>query len=131
MDGKKCVEIDRLAVMKEERGSIVPLGLMTLAYLFARADGAERLFLDVFSDEMKHIGMYRKLGFQIIGEYTAPLPVTVMMLDYRTDYEKNTRAMEHFVKPFMSRLVRRLDFSETERQRILETVESITAGTLV
>jgi hypothetical protein len=54
-----------------------------------------------------------------------------MMLDYRTDYEKNTRAMEHFVKPFMSRLVRRLDFSETERQRILETVESITAATLV
>lgn len=127
--GKRCAEIDRLAVMKEERGSIVPLGLMTLAYLYARQHRAERLFLDVFSDEKKHITMYQKLGFQVVGEYESPSPVTVMLLDSVTDYERKARQMEHFVKPFMSRLIRRLDFDETDRQVILAGIETVTTTT--
>ena len=114
---RRCVEIDRLAVQLEERGSIVPLGLMTLAYLFAKSEGAERLLLDVFSDEEKYIHMYRKLGFQAVGEYHDPLSVTVMVMDYQTDYEKKQRRMEHFVKPFMHRLGGYLDFEESERRR--------------
>ncbi len=125
---KRCAEIDRLAVMKEERGSIVPLGLMTLAYLYARRHNAERLFLDVFTDEQKHISMYQKLGFQIVGEYESPSRVTVMLLDSMTDYERKSQQMEHFVKPFMSRLVRRLDFEEPDRQMILSAVELITSS---
>ncbi len=62
--------------------------------------------------------MYNKLGFQIIGEYEDPLPVTVMMLDYKTDYEKKSQRMEHFGKPFMARLIKKLDFEEVERERI-------------
>ncbi len=126
--GRTCAEIDRLAVLKNERGSIVPLGLMTLAYLHARSRGAERIFLDVFSDEKKHIGMYKKLGFQLIGEYIKPQPVTVMMLDYCTDYERKTQRMEHFVKPFLSRLVGRIEYEPEERARILEMVEEISTG---
>ncbi len=122
---KLCVEIDRLAVLKEERRSIIPMGLMTLAYLFAKSENAERVFLDVFSDERKYINMYKKLGFQLIGSYNWLLPVSVMMMDYRTDYEKKSQRMEHFVKPFMSKLLKRLHFEEGERARIMNAVETV------
>jgi hypothetical protein len=128
--GKRCAEIDRLAVMKEERGSIVPLGLMTLAYLYAKYYRAERLFLDVFSDEKMHITMYKKLGFQVVGEYESPSPVTVMMLDSVTDYERKSQKMEHFVKPLMSRVIRRLDFQEEERVKILSAVDLVTSSSV-
>jgi two-component system NtrC family sensor kinase len=123
--GKLCVEIDRLAVLREERRSIIPMGLMTLAYLFAKSENAERVFLDVFSDEKKYINMYKKLGFQSIGNYNWLLPVSVMMMDYKTDYEKKSQRMEHFVKPFMSKLVKRLHFEEKERERIMNAVETV------
>ncbi|MEW5816193.1 MAG: GNAT family N-acetyltransferase [Spirochaetota bacterium] len=123
--GKRCVEIDRLAVVNEERGNIVPLGLMTLAYLFAKSNKAERIFLDVFSDEKKYIQMYKKLGFQLIGEYKSPLPVTVMLLDSKTDYERKTQRMENFVRPFMSRLISKIEFENEEKQRILSAMEAI------
>jgi len=123
--GKLCVEIDRLAVLKEERRSIIPMGLMTLAYLYAKSENAERVFLDVFSDERKYINMYKKLGFQLIGNYNWLLPVSVMMMDYKTDYEKKSQRMEHFVKPFMSKLLKRLHFEEDERARIMNAVETV------
>ena len=124
----RCAEIDRLAVLKEERGSIVPLGLMTIAYLYAKSQNAERLFLDVFSDEKKHIQMYGKLGFQVVGEYQSPSQVTVMMLDRNTEYERKSDQMEHFVRPFMSRLLKRLDFGKNDRDLIVSAAEIITAA---
>ena len=124
-DGKRCAEISRLAVVKEERGSIVSLGLMTLAYLFARIQKTERLFLDVFADEKKQAAMYQKLGFQKIGHYSDPLAVDVMMLDHRSKYEQKAQRMEHFVKPFMSRLVQRLDFEESEKAKFLSAVDDM------
>jgi PAS domain S-box-containing protein len=127
-DSKRCVEIDRLAVVHEERGSIIPLGLMTLSYLYAKSQDIEKLFLDVFSDEKKYIAMYHKLGFHVLGEYRAPLPVTVMSLDYMTDYEKKKARMEQFVKPFMKRLVQHLDFEESEREIILQAVQKVTSS---
>lgn len=128
-EDKRCVEIDRLAVLKEERGSIIPLGLMTLAYLYAKAKNAERIFFDVFTDDKKHIAMYRKLGFQEIGTYASPLPVTVMMLDHKTDYERKTQRMEHFVKPFMERLKQYLEFSDEEKSIFLVSMEKIVEKT--
>jgi len=122
---KRCVEIDRLAVLKEERRSIIPFGLMTLAYLYAKSENAERVFLDVFSDEKKYINMYKKLGFQMIGEYEWLLPVTVMMVDNRTDYEKKKFRMEHFVKPFIKRLIKRIDFEGEEIKRFRKAAESV------
>jgi len=127
-EGRKWVEIDRLAVLKEERRGIIPLGLMTIAYLFSKNLDVDRIFLDVFSDEKKHINMYKKLGFQIIGEYKWLLPVTVMMMDYKTNYEKKKNRMEQFVKPFLSRLMKRLDFSEEEKQKIFNAINNIITG---
>ncbi len=123
--GIKWVEVDRLAVLREERRGIIPLGLMTIAYLYSKAISAERIFLDVFSDEKKHINMYRKLGFQIIGDYKWLLPVTVMMMEYKTDYEKRENRMEQFVKPFLSRLIKRIDFDEEDRRMILKGLRTI------
>jgi len=123
--GRHCVEIDRLAVLKEERRGTIPLGLMTLAYLYAKSENVDRIFLDVFSDEKKYINMYKKLGFHVIGEYEWLLPVTVMMMDYRTDYEKKTQRLEHFVKPFLARLLNRIDFEEEEKQKVIKAMQTI------
>ena len=65
---------------------------MNLAYLYAKSQSAERIFLDVFSDEGKYIDIHKKLGFKVIGSYEWLLPVTVMMMDYQTDYEQGERA---------------------------------------
>ncbi|TVR54527.1 MAG: GNAT family N-acetyltransferase [Spirochaetaceae bacterium] len=126
MEGKRCVEIDRLAVMHDERGNIVPLGLMTLAYLYARANGAERVFVDVFSDEKALVGMYKKLGFRVIGSYESPLPVVVLALDHHTEYEDNSNRMEHFVRPFMHRLLSRIELSEPVKTMILTAADIVT-----
>jgi nitrogen-specific signal transduction histidine kinase/ribosomal protein S18 acetylase RimI-like enzyme len=122
----RCVEIDRLAVLKEDRRGLIPLSLMALAYLYAKSERAERVFLDVFTDEKKYINMYNKLGFHKIGEYMWPLPVTVMMMDKDTPYEKKAERLEEFVKPFMTRLVKRIKFEDKERTRFLQTIENIT-----
>ena len=123
---RRCVEIDRLAVLKEDRRGVIPLSLMTLAYLYARSEQAERVFLDVFADEKKYIKMYKKLGFQKIGEYMWPLPVTVMMMGQKPPYEKTGKRLEDFVKPFMTKLVKRITFEDRERKRFLNTIENIT-----
>jgi PAS domain S-box-containing protein len=130
VDGKRCAEIDRLAVLKEERGSIISMGLMTLAYLYARIEKTERLFLDVFADDQKQVGMYYKLGFQRIGIYSDPSPVEVMILDHKTEYERKKQRMEQFVKPLMSRLVKLLDFDKLEEKKFLIAVDELvtTAG---
>jgi ribosomal protein S18 acetylase RimI-like enzyme len=122
---RRCLEIDRLAVIREARGSIIPLGLMTLAYLYGKSLEVERLFLDVFSDEKKHIHMYNKLGFNKIGEYKKPLPVTVMMLDQKTDYEKTESRMNHFVKPLMKRLMMYMDFEEQEKATFIKSIDQV------
>lgn len=123
-----CAEIDRLAVLKEERSSLIPLGLMTMAYIYIRAHSAERIFLDVFSDERKMIRMYGKLGFTYIGAYVSPLPVTVMYLDRQTEYERKSSRMERFVRPFLSRLTPKLDLDASERELYIETMKRIAVG---
>ncbi|MDQ7796754.1 MAG: ATP-binding protein, partial [Spirochaetia bacterium] len=44
LDGSLYAEIDRLAVAKEERGSLIPFSIMALAYLYARGRGAKKIF---------------------------------------------------------------------------------------
>ncbi|MDC7235088.1 MAG: ATP-binding protein [Spirochaetales bacterium] len=121
--GKRTAEIDRLAVLKKERGSIIPMGLMTLAYLYARVEDTETLFLDVFADDKKQVAMYGKLGFQYLGEYSDPSLCQVMMLDHRTDYERKSKRMEHFVKPLMSRLEKLMDFDEENKNKFMKAID--------
>jgi two-component system NtrC family sensor kinase len=127
LDGSLYAEIDRLAVSKEERGSLIPFSIMALAYLYARGRGAKRIFLDVFADEMKLIKMYEKLGFEIIGSYSRPLPCTVMMMDHVSKYESEVSRMEHFVKPFFSRLVPKIDFSGEDMHYVMKAINEIRA----
>ena len=127
LDGNLYAEIDRLAVSKEERGSLIPFSIMALAYLYARGRGAKRIFLDVFADETKLIKMYEKLSFEIIGSYSKPLPCTVMMMDHVSKYEQEVSRMEHFVKPFFSRLIPKIDFSGEDMHYVAKAIEEIKA----
>ncbi len=127
LDGSLYAEIDRLAVAKEERGSLIPFSIMALAYLYARGRGAKKIFLDVFSDEVKLIKMYEKLGLEIIGSYSKPLPCTVMMMDHVSRYEQEVSRMEHFVKPFFSRLVPKIDFSGQDLHYVMKAMDEISA----
>ena len=68
--------------------------------------------------------------FQSVGEYRDPLPVTVMIMDYQTDYEKKQQRLEHFVKPFMHRLSSHLDFDEYEGRRFSEQLGRFISATV-
>ncbi len=123
--GRISAEIDRLAVLKEERGSIIPIGLMTLAYIYTRMNETEVLFLDVFAEDKKQVAMYDKLGYQRIGQYRDPALVDVMILDHRTEYERKRSRMEHFVKPLVARLIKLIQFDSQEKQAFLEAMETM------
>lgn len=125
MDGKPYAEIDRLAIIREERGSIIPFSLMVLSYLYIRGRDVDTIFLDVFSDETKLIRMYEKLGFKIIGNYNRPLPCTVMMLNHESNYIDQVSRMEHFVQGFFSRLMPRLAFDGQDREYVFKTIHEI------
>lgn len=125
LDGNSYAEIDRLAIIREERGSIIPFSLMVLAYLYLRGRGINRIFLDVFSDEPKLIKMYEKLGFKIIGSYNKPLSCTVMMLVHESKYIDEVTKMEHFVQGFFSRLVPKLDFRGEDKECVSRAISEI------
>jgi len=48
-----------------------------------------------------------------------------MMVEKRTDYERHSRELDHFVKPFMSRLLRRLDFDPETHDAIAAAAHNI------
>lgn len=125
LDGSPYAEIDRLAILKEERGSIVPFSLMVLSYLYIRGKGVSKTFLDVFTDETKLIKMYEKLGFKVIGTYNKPLSCTVMMLNHESTYIDQVSRMEHFVQSFFSRLIPKLDFEGEDREYLYKTINEI------
>ena len=129
LDGSPYAEIDRLAILKEERGSIVPFSLMVLSYLYIRGKGVSKTFLDVFSDEAKLIKMYEKLGFKVIGTYNKPLSCTVMMLNHESIYIDQVSRMEHFVQSFFSRLIPKLDFEGEDREYLYKTINEINKKT--
>jgi len=129
MDGTPYAEIDRLAIIREERGSIVPFSLMVLSYLYIRGRGVDKIFLDVFSDETKLIRMYEKLGFGVIGTYNRPLACTVMMLNHESDYIDEVSKMEHFVQGFFSRLIPKLEFEGEDREYVYKAINEINKKT--
>lgn len=129
LDGSPYAEIDRLAIIREERGSIVPFSLMVLSYLYIRGRGIDTIFLDVFSDESRLIRMYEKLGFRVIGTYNRPLSCTVMMLNHESSYIDTVSKMEHFVQSFFSRLIPKLEFEGEDREYIFKTMDEINKKT--
>ena len=129
LDGSPYAEIDRLAIIREERGSIIPFSLMVLSYLFIRGKGIDNMFLDVFSDETRLIRMYEKLGFRVIGTYNKPLSCTVMMLNHESNYIDEVSKMEHFVQSFFSRLIPKLEFEGEDREYIYKTINEINKKT--
>jgi PAS domain S-box-containing protein len=125
LEGQPYAEIDRLAIIREERGSIIPFSLMVLAYLYIRGRGIDTIFLDVFTDEARLVRMYQKLGFRIIGTYNKPLSCTVMMLNHESNYVDEVSRMEHFVQGFFSRLIPKLEFEGEDREYVYKMINEI------
>jgi hypothetical protein len=109
------------------RNTTVSIGLIVLVFLLARAKGVEDVVIDVFSDDVKTIRLYKKFGFKDVGTYYSPAAVTVLALHSKTPMEKDQSQLRHFVKPLFSRLRPLFDFGEytqgvlDEMDRILST----------
>jgi hypothetical protein len=108
---KNCAEMIRLAVLPEMRNTIVTLGLTIMMFLYGRAHGVDEVVIDVFTSDEKTIKMYKKFGFNIIGSYNSPSPVTVMMQKNETNLEKSEERRRHFLKPLFRRLYKMIDFN--------------------
>lgn len=127
LQSDKSSEILRLAVLPEMRNTTVSIGLIVLVFLLARAKGVEDVVIDVFSDDVKTIRLYKKFGFKDVGTYYSPAAVTVLALHSKTPMEKDQSQLRHFVKPLFSRLRPLFDFGEftqgvlDEMDRILST----------
>ena len=67
--------------------------------------------------------MYDKLGYKQIGQYRDPSLVSVMMLEHRTEYERKSNRMEHFVKPLVTRLRKLIQFSPEDEKTFNEAME--------
>jgi nitrogen-specific signal transduction histidine kinase len=121
-------EVDRLAVVAEERGGMAPVGLMMLAYLYSRSRGAGLVLLDIFSDDRQKLNLYRKLGFEEVGTYNDPSEFTVMVLRHKLNYETDSRRLNSFLKPLLGRLIPRIDFEPQVREMLLEQARPILDG---
>lgn len=127
LDGAPYAEIDRLAVTKEERQGFTSFEIMVLSYLYVRGRGAKQIFIDTFADETGLIHMFKKLGFEIIGGYSNPLPCTVLMMNHASTYEQETTKNRLFIKKTLSRLVPKIDFSADEMSYVMKAIDEISA----
>jgi PAS domain S-box-containing protein len=109
---KKCAEIIRLAVLPEMRNTSASIGLIILVFLLARAVGIEELIIDVFSDDVKTLKLYKKFGFVEVGTYNSPSSVTVLVLQSKSTLEKDQSQLRHFVRPLFKRLRTLFDFGD-------------------
>ncbi len=109
---RKCSEIIRLAVLPEMRNTTVSIGLIMLVFLFARYLGVEEMIIDVFQSDKKTIKLYKKFGFKEVGVFNSPDPVTVLILQSKTTYEKDNKQLHHFIKPLYKKLINMFDFGE-------------------
>ena len=100
---------------------------MVLSYLYARGWGAKQIFIDVFADEASQIQMFKKVGFEIIGGYSNPLPCTVMMMNHASIYEQKTPNNQLFIKRTISRLIPKIDFSAEELSLVMKAIDEINA----
>ena len=109
---RKCSEILRLAVLPEMRNTSVSIGLIILVFLFSRYLGVEDVIIDVFQNDKKTIKLYKKFGFEEVGMFRSPDPVTVLVLHSKTTYEKDSNQLRHFVRPMFRKLLNMFDFGE-------------------
>lgn len=123
-DKEHAGEIIRLAVVPEMRNTLVSLGLVSLIFLYGRSKGMREVVIDCFSNDVKNIEMYKKFGFEIIGEYTSPSPVTVMIQRYGTPHERDAEKRSRFLAPMFRRLYTMFDFGSSQ-QSVIEEMQKI------
>ncbi|NCC66371.1 MAG: histidine kinase, partial [Spirochaetia bacterium] len=70
------------------------------------------LIIDVFSDDVKTLKLYKKFGFVEVGTYKSPSSVTVLVLQSKSTLEKDQSQLRHFVRPLFKRLRTLFDFGD-------------------
>lgn len=63
-----CVELVKLYVLKEARGYGIGKTLMQLSIEYARTLGFSQVYLETMPELDEAVGLYKKLGFKMIGE---------------------------------------------------------------
>jgi PAS domain S-box-containing protein len=124
LHSRNCSEIIRLAVLPEMRNTIASIGLIILVFLLARSKGVENLIIDVFSNDEKTKKLYMKFGFEEVGTYESPDPVTVLALRNKSTLETDRSQLRHFVKPLFKRLRNMFDFGACT-QGVLDEMDRI------
>lgn len=68
---KNCpiVEIQKLAVLPDERKGFVSLALMVLAYEHAKSLNAKKIVIFSLANKKENINLYKKFGFEIVGTF--------------------------------------------------------------
>jgi ribosomal protein S18 acetylase RimI-like enzyme len=65
LNGRKSIELERIYVLKEHQGSRVGKELMQQCKEFARQEGFETIWLQVWQQNLRAIQFYQKAGFVI------------------------------------------------------------------
>jgi diamine N-acetyltransferase len=68
-EGERALELHRLYVDTETKGAGVAQALMEDALAWARARGAEALYLSVWENNLRAQAFYRRYGFGHVGEH--------------------------------------------------------------
>lgn len=66
---KKCIELERIYVLKNFQGTGLGYSLMQHAIEFGKANGFDTLWLGVWNRNEKAIKFYHRYGFEVFGEH--------------------------------------------------------------
>ena len=77
----------RLAVLPKERGKTIGLGLMVIAYEYAKKRGIKVVWIAILKEHLRNINLYHQFGFKEIGDIEGN---KILILDIFSDsvYEK-------------------------------------------
>ncbi len=92
---KPMAEIQKLAVLPEERKGFVSLGLMVLAYEYAKEHGAKRIVIFSLERKSENIELYKKFGFNTLLKFdfydVGKACAMALDIDNNSSYEKDQK----------------------------------------
>lgn len=94
----KIAEVQKLAIIPEDRKGIAGVGLMLLAYEFLKKSGTNKIFIFSLEKKAENVKLYERLGFRQIGKfkfYNIGNAIAMMMdLEEDSVYDKNKEKRE-------------------------------------
>jgi len=107
--GEKIAEVQKLAIIPEERKGIAAVGLMLLSYEFIKKNGYNKICIFSLEKKTDNIRLYKRLGFKIIDKFkfynvgNALAMILDMNKDSVYEKEKDKRKLkEYFIAKKLS-----------------------------